>query len=340
VGVVYVNDADVYDVTIIGSGPTGLFAAFYAGLRSLKTKIIEALPEAGGQLAVLYPEKYIYDAPGFPKVLAKDLVIYLKEQTAMFGPTMVYGERVDTLTRTFVGEEEVWRLGSEASAHLSRTAIITAGIGAFVPNRLDRPGVAEFDGNGVYYFVQDKRPFRGKRILIIGGGDTAIDWALNLKDWAQSVTLIHRRDEFRAHEASLVELRSSPVTIRTFWELKRINGNGQIESATIYDNRTGEEDTLPVDIILINIGFKAALGPINYWGLELSDNRHIRTDGLMETNLPGIFAAGDIAAMEGTPPLNLIVTGFAQAAIAANAAKMRLDPQSRLFPGHSSEMRL
>ncbi len=332
--------AEVFDVTIIGAGPTGLFAAFYAGLREMKTKVIEALPEPGGQLAVLYPEKYIYDVPGHPKVLAKDLVGMLIEQVALFQPVYVYSQRIDTLTRATVEGEEVWRLGTATEAHYSRTAIISGGIGAFVPNKLDRPGMAEFEGNGVFYFVKDKRPFRGKRILIIGGGDTAVDWCLNLKDWAKEITLIHRRDEFRAHESSLAHLRASNIPLMTHWELKRIHGDGQVTGVTIYENRTAEERHLDVDIVLVNIGFKAALGPIESWGLEMADARHVRVDGFMETNLPGIFAAGDLAAVDGSEPLNLIVTGFAQAAIAANAAHRKIRPASRLFPGHSSELRL
>lgn len=333
---------DIYDVTIIGAGPTGLFAAFYAGLRELRTKVIEALPEPGGQLAVLYPEKLIYDVPGHPKILAKDLVAQLMEQVALFQPTFVFDQRVEVLTRAEVNGEEVWRLGDATNAHYSRTVIITAGIGAFVPNKLDRPGVADFEGKGVFYFVKDKRPFRGKRLLIVGGGDTAIDWCLNLKDWAKEITLIHRRDEFRAHESSLAAVRASEIPMMTHWELKRVqgNGHGDLCSATIYENRTAEERTLRVDAVLVNIGFKAALGPVEAWGLKLADARHIRVDGFMETNLPGIFAAGDIASVEGSEPLNLIVTGFGQAAIAANAARRSVDPSARLFPGHSSELKL
>jgi thioredoxin reductase (NADPH) len=334
------DNHEVYDITIIGAGPTGLFAAFYAGLRGMRTKIIEALPEAGGQLAVLYPEKFIYDVPGHPKILAKDLVKGLIEQLHLFEPTIVLGERVETLTRKQLEGEEVWRVGSATKAHLTRTVVLTAGIGAFEPNRLDRPGVAQFLDRGVHYFVQDKRPFRDKRILIVGGGDSAVDWALNLKDWAKQITMIHRRDEFRAHEASLTQLHMTGIPIKTFWELKRIDGNERPETATIYENRTGEEETLEVDAVLINIGFKAALGPIESWGLEMTDKRHIHTDVFMETNLPGVYAAGDIAAMEGSVPLNLIVTGFGQAAVAANAAKAKIDPSARMFPGHSSEMKL
>jgi thioredoxin reductase len=332
---------DIFDVTIIGGGPTGLFTAFYAGLRGMRTKIIEALPEVGGQLAVLYPEKFIFDVPGLPKILAKDLVKNLIEQIHLFEPTMVLGQRIETLTKKQVEGGEVWRVGTTTEGHLTRTVVISAGIGAFEPNKLDRPGVADYLDRGVYYFVKDKRLMRDKNILIIGGGDTAIDWCLNLKDWAKSITLIHRRDQFRAHEGSLATLATTDIPVKTFWELKRIDGdaNGP-KQAIIYNNKTGEEETLPTDVILISTGFKAALGGIESWGLEMFDNRHVKTNVFMATNLPGVFAAGDIAAIEGSVPLNLIVTGFGQAAIAANACKAHIDPGARMFPGHSSEMKL
>lgn len=334
------DETTVKDFTIVGAGPTGLFAAFYAGLRGMSTKIIEALPEPGGQLSVLYPEKFIYDVPGHPKIVAQDLVRLLLEQVRLFEPEFVYGQRIDTLTRKDVDGEQVWRLGTATEVHLSRTVLLSAGIGAFAPTKLDRPGVDEFEGRGVHYFVKDKRPFRGKKVLIVGGGDTAVDWAMNLKDWAGQITLIHRRDEFRAHEASVAALRASNIPMLTHWEIKRVHGDGTVRGATIYENRVGTETELEVDAVLINIGFKAALGPISSWGLEMADVRHLRVNGFMATNLPGVFAAGDIAAVEGSEPLNLIVTGFAQAAIAANAAKAKLDPKARLFPGHSSELKL
>lgn len=331
---------EIYDFTIIGAGPTGLFGAFYAGLRGLRTKVIEALPEPGGQLAVLYPEKMIYDVPGHPRVMARDLVKLLMEQNERFDPTYVYNEPVQTLTRDESGDEPIWVLGTPEGEHRTRALLISAGIGAFAPNQLDRPGVARFEGNGVYYFVQDRRPFRFQRVLVVGGGDTAVDWCLNLHGWADEITLIHRRDEFRAHEASLAELRSTGIPMLTHWELQRLGGNGRVSEATIFDNRTGEERMLNVDIVLLSLGFKASLGPMLEWGLELAGKRHIRVDGLMETNLPGVFAAGDIAAVEGSEPLSLIVTGFGQAAIAANAAVKHIQPESKLFPGHSSELRL
>jgi len=336
------DDNPVYDITVLGAGPTGLFAAFYAGLRDMKTKVIESLPEAGGQLAVLYPEKFIYDVPGHPKVLAKDLVKSLVEQSQMFAPTFVFDERVERLRRVDVAGEEVWELvtGPQGSSHRSRTVVICGGIGAFAPNRLDRPGVERLEGRGVRYFVQDKRELRGKRLLVIGGGDTAVDWCLNLKDWAQEVTLIHRRDQFRAHEASVTELRNSNVTVLTPWELGEVLGSSSVEGATIFHSVTREERRLEVDAVLVNVGFKAALGPILEWGLELADHRHVRVNAEMATSLPGVFAAGDLVQMDGVEPLPLIVTGFAQAAVAANGARHYLDPSARLMPGHSSELRL
>lgn len=331
---------EIYDFTIIGAGPTGLFGAFYAGLRSLKTKVIEALPEPGGQLAVLYPEKMIYDVPGHPHVMARDLVKLLMEQNERFDPLYVYNEAVESLERDESGDEPVWALETNAGIHRTRTLLISAGIGAFAPNKLDKPGVAGFEGRGINYFVQDRRPFRHRRILIVGGGDTAIDWCLNLRDWADEITLIHRRHEFRAHESSLAELRESEIPMLTHWELASVEGTEGVERAHIVENKTGEERTLDVDVILLSLGFKASLGPLVQWGLELADKRHLRVNGFMETNRPGIFAAGDIAAVEGSEPLSLIVTGFGQAAIAANAAVRHINPESNLFPGHSSDLRL
>jgi thioredoxin reductase (NADPH) len=329
-------DSDIFDATIIGAGPAGLFGAFYAGMRQMRTKIIEALPEAGGQLAVLYPEKYIYDVAGYPKVLAKDLVRSLCEQGYKFGPTVVLGERIERLERT---GDSLFRLTSRTGEHFTRTVVITSGIGAFEPNRLNKPGVAELEGQGVYYYVKDKLELRNKRILIVGGGDSAVDWVLNLKDWAHSITLIHRRDEFRAHEASVAEMMTAPIDLRLWWELKDVRGNGRVEAATIFNNQSGEEETLEVDAILINIGFKADIGPIAEWGLELN-KRRIVVDGFMRTSMPGVFAAGDITEPTDSVQLRLIATGFAQAAIAVNAAKTFIDPEAKMFPGHSSEMRL
>jgi thioredoxin reductase len=331
------NRDDVYDMTIIGAGPSGLFGAFYAGLRELRTKIFDVLPQVGGQLAVLYPEKFIYDVPGHPKVLAKDLVKLLEEQTLQWKPTMCLGRRVTDLRRR---EDGALELDAGGVTHLSKTVIITAGVGAFTATKLTLANIGRFEGKGVYYFVTDKTLFRGKRLLIVGGGDSAVDWALNLKDYARQVTLIHRRDQFRAAPASITELMHSSVDVQLFHEIKSIGGENKIEHAVIFDNRSKDETTLDVDAVLLNLGFKADLGPIKQWGLELMGTRYIKVNARMETNISGVYAAGDIAGQPDVEPVNLIATGFAQATLAVNVAATYLNPQTKVFPGHSSERRL
>jgi thioredoxin reductase len=327
---------DVYDITIIGAGPAGLFGTFYAGMRQMKTKVIDALEQPGGQVAVLYPEKYVFDAPGYKKILAKDLVKNLVDQAFQFNPTVVLGERVISLKK----QDGIFQLLTDKNTtHYSKTVLVAAGVGAFSPNKLDAPGVAEYEGKGVYYFVRDKSLFKGKKLLIVGGGDSAVDWALNMNGWASSVTLIHRRDVFRAHEQSVKELMSCGADVKLFYELRRVTGDGTgVKQAVIFDNRTNAEMTLDVDAILINAGFRADLGPIRNWGLEIQ-GREVKTNGRMETNIPGVYVAGDIAGPTDSVKLNLIATGYAQAAIAVNVAKNFIDPSSRVFPGHSSEMK-
>jgi len=325
------SDDEMYDCTIIGAGPTGLFGAFYAGMRTMKTKIIDALPEPGGQLTALYPEKYIFDAPGYPKILAKDLVKQLMEQASQWNPALCLGERVLSLTSVADG---TWVINTDKGHHFTRSIVIAAGVGAFAPNKLGVAGTEKYEGNGLYYFVKEKAAFKDKDLLIVGGGDSAVDWAINLNGVARSITLIHRRDEFRAHESTVNEMRSLPVTILTPYEVRSIEGEERPERVTIFHNQTKEETTIPVDAVLVNVGFKADIGPIREWGLAL-EKRGILVNNKMETNLPGIFAAGDIAAEE--IKMNLIATGYGQAAMAINVAKHHVDPKSSIFPGHSSE---
>lgn len=322
---------EIYDVTIIGGGPAGLFAAFYAGLRGMKTLLVDALPELGGQLAVLYPEKYIYDVPGFPKILAKDLVKNLVEQATQSEPTIRLEEQVTNLVPN--GDKQI-TLATTRGEYQTKAVLIAAGVGAFAPNKLDAPGVARLENKGVFYFVRSKTEFAGKNLLIVGGGDSAIDWALNLQDTATSITLIHRRDQFRAHEGSIKDLYASPTNVLTFWELKEVHGENQVEAVTIVNNQTGEERELPMDAVLLTLGFKADMGPIKNWGLSL-EKRSLKVDGKFATSMPGVYAAGDIAAAE--VKLDLIAVGFGQAAVAVNAIKTYVDPKARLFPGHSSE---
>jgi thioredoxin reductase len=323
---------DVYDITIVGGGPSGLFAAFYAGLRQASTKVIDSLPQLGGQLAALYPEKYIYDIPGFPQVLAKEFIDRQVAQAVGFSPTVCLNEKVVELE---VDADGMWVLKTEpGQIHLSRTVILAAGVGAFVPRTLDIPNVDRMEGKGVYYHVQDLETFRGKNVMVVGGGDTALDWALSLHGIAGQVTLVHRRDRFRAHEESVRALFTTPSKVLLYHELKALHGGERVEAATIFDNRTGQEALVPVDAVVSGLGYLANLGPIKEWGLEIVRNS-IVVDSTMRTNLPGVFAVGDITTYEGK--IKLIATATAEAAIAANYAKSYLDPKARISPGHSSE---
>ena len=327
---------DVYDLTIVGAGPSGLFATFYAGLRQMKTKVIDALEEPGGQVAVLYPEKYIFDVPGYAKILAKDLVRSLVQQAFQYNPTVVLGERVTSLKKN----DGLFELSTDkGTKHYSKAILVAAGVGAFSPNRLEAKGASDYEGKGVYYFVKDKSVFKDKNLLIVGGGDSAVDWALNIQSVAKKITLVHRRDVFRAHEGSVSELMKSKCDVKLFYEVRSVSGDGnRVTQAVVFDNRTQAETNLDIDAILVNIGFRADLGPIKDWGLQI-DGREIRANGKMETNIPGVFVAGDIAGSSGGVKLNLIATGYAQAAMAVNVAKAYVDPNSKIFPGHSSEMK-
>src|SRR5258706_219314 len=241
-------DAD-FDVTIVGAGPVGLFAAFYAGLRTMKVKIVDSLSEAGGQLAALYPDKYIYDVAGFPKVKARALVDDLVAQALQYAPTICLGEQATTLT----AENGGWVIGTDrARLHKSRTVLLTAGIGYFAPRKLTDASLARFEGHGLHYVLPGLEIFRGRRVLLLGGGDTAVDWALHLEPLASELTLIHRRDQFRAHEDSVQKLHASRCRVVPFHELKTLEGDGPIDRAVTYDNRSKPKPTLGVDDWFVN----------------------------------------------------------------------------------------
>ncbi|BCJ85915.1 NAD(P)/FAD-dependent oxidoreductase [Effusibacillus dendaii] len=324
------TDDRVYDITIIGGGPVGLFSAFYAGIRDMSTKIIDSLPQLGGQLAELYPDKYIYDVAGFPKIYAKDLIANLKEQMAPYHPTVCLNERVLKLEKQPDG---IFRLTSDTTVHLAKTVLIAGGIGAFTPRRLPAENAAQFEGKGIRYFIDDVSKFKGMNCLVVGGGDSAADFALMLEEVAQKVTLIHRRDQFRAHEDSVRRLFASSVEVKVFTELKSVSGEGKLQKAVLVNSKDKTEEEIPVDTIIGALGFSASLGPILEWGLEIQDNAIVvNTKG--ETNIPGVYAVGDIVTYPGK--IKLIATGFGEGPTAVNNAKIYLDPQSKLHPGHSS----
>jgi thioredoxin reductase (NADPH) len=325
------------DVLVIGAGPVGLFAAFYTGMRDLSMRVLDALPEPGGQLTALYPEKYIYDVAGYPKVRAKELVKAQLEQLAPFHPVYTLGERADKLEKLEGGGFRVTT--DKGSALDASSVIIAGGVGAFEPRKLVAPGVAEFEGTGVQYAVKNLESYRGKRVLVIGGGDSAVDWVLMLKDVAKSVTLIHRRDSFRAHAATTNQMIAAAdageIKIMTPFEVRRLEGDaGKLQRVVVYNNTTNEDTTLEVDAVLSMVGYLSKLGPIAEWGLALEGSR-ITVSPTMETSIPGVFACGDICAYHGK--LKLIATGYGEAAIAANQAAVVANPALKFEPGHSSE---
>ena len=327
-------DLVAVDLAIIGAGPTGLYAAYYAGFRGLSTVIIDSLEEPGGQVTALYPEKPIYDVAGFPSVLGKDLVAGCVEQAAAYDPTYLLGHRAEQLERTDPDDERSpLRVTTHQGVVVEAGAVLIAGgIGTFAPRPL--PGSDGWAGRGLLYFVRDLEALRDRRVLIVGGGDSAVDWALALEDLAASVTLVHRREGFRAHEGSMQRLNSSGVDIRVHHEVRRLEGSDRIERAVVFDNRTDEESVLEVDTVVAALGFTADLGPLRSWAIE-HDGRRITVDSRGATSLPGVYAAGDVVDYPGKIPL--ISSGFGEAATAVNNAAVWLDPSARLMAGHSSD---
>jgi ferredoxin/flavodoxin---NADP+ reductase len=332
------TDTNITDITIIGGGPTGLFGAFYAGMRGLSCRIVDSLPELGGQLSALYPEKYIYDVGGFPRILARDLSRNLAQQGTQFGADVRLEEEVNELIRQ---DDGTWVLTTSKGRYPTRTVLIAAGKGAFSPRSLECPGYERLLGNGVAYHVKDPTVYHGKRILIVGGGDSAIDWVLNLEGRTTRLILIHRRDGFRAHAQSMRQLYagvdSGEIELLTHREVREIHGETGVSAVTIFDNRTNEDETYEVDAVLALIGFKPDLGPLATWGFEL-EKHSIRVNNRLETSLPGVFAAGDIATYEGK--LELIATGFSEAAMAVNHAAHLINPSARYNPGHSTNLKI
>jgi thioredoxin reductase len=326
------RNTNVYEITVIGGGPTGLFAAFYAGMRQASCKIIESMPQLGGQLAALYPEKYIYDVAGFPKVRAQELVDSLKEQVSQFETAVSLEETVETVSKN---EENIFEIKTNQGIHLSKTVIVTAGCGAFQPRKLELDGAEKYEKSNLHYFINDLNAFAGKKVLVCGGGDSALDWSLMLEPIAEKVTLTHRRDKFRAHEHSVENLMNSKVKIKTPYQINELIGDEKIEKV-ILESKTGEIEEIDVDAVIVNYGFISSLGPIQEWGLEI-EKGSIIVNSRMETNVPGIYAAGDITTYPGK--IKLIAVGFGEAPTAVNNAKSYIDPKAKVQPGHSSNMK-
>ena len=326
------EENQVYDITIIGAGPVGLFTAFYGGLRQKKVKIIESLPHTGGQLSALYPEKYIYDIAGFPKVRAQDLISNLEEQVSMFNPTYCLEENVQTVTKQ---DDGTFMIETNKETHRTKTIIITAGNGAFQPRKLALKEAEAYEGRNLHYYVDQMMKFKDKRVVLFGGGDSALDWALMLEPIAKQVTLVHRRDQFRAHEHSVEKLQQSSINVVTPYAPEALHGTDQIESVVLKEVKGDNTLTIDVDDVIVNYGFISSLGPIKNWGLEIEKN-NIVVNSRMETKVEGIYAAGDICTYPGK--VKLIATGFGEGPTAINNAINHMEPKERLQPKHSTSM--
>ena len=333
--------SEVKDITIIGAGPTGLFAAFYAGMRGASHRLIDNLDQVGGQLTALYPEKYVFDVAGFPNILAKDLVKGMAEQGLQWKAPVHLGQKVIGLRQAQDNGKPTFTVVTDQDEFVGRTLLIAGGIGAFTPRKLSLKDADQWLGKGLFDRVLDPKAFSGKRVLIVGGGDSAFDWAVNLQGVAKSIVMIHRRDGFRAHQATVNQVHAlsaaGKMELRTFWELKAIDGAKHIESVTIHNNKTKEEIRLEMDCVIPQLGFVSSLGAIAEWGLDI-EKGEIKVSQMMETNIPGIFAAGDITTYPGK--LKLIATGVAEACIAVNHAVHFINPTAKVEPGHSSNMAL
>lgn len=316
------------DLLVVGAGPAGLFATYYAGFRDLRVALADSLPELGGQITAMYPEKAIRDVAGFPSVKGRDLVAGLVEQADAAKPEYVLGRTARTLTHDDDGVTVGFDDGFTVR---TATVLIAGGIGKFSPRPL--PAGEEWIGRGVEFFVPSFEPYRGKDVLVVGGGDSAFDWAEHLEPIARSVTLVHRRDAFRAHERTVEAVRDSSVRIVTKAQVSELRGGDHVNEAVL--DVDGTREVLACQAVVAALGFVADLGPVQEWGIE-THKRHVLVDASMRTNLPRVFAAGDITEYPGK--VRLIAVGFGEAATAVNNAAVVVDPAARVFPGHSSDV--
>jgi len=315
------------DLVIVGAGPTGLFTTYYAGFRGFRVVVVDSLPELGGQITAMYPEKQILDVAGFPSVKGRDLVAGLVAQAETAGASYLLGRTATGLVTDDDGLTLTLDDGTEVRA---KAMLITAGIGKFSPRPL--PAGEGWLGRGMEFFVPSFEPYQDKHVVIVGGGDSAFDWALHLEPIARTVTLVHRRDAFRAHQRTVEQVQASSVEILTKAEITKLIGGDVVEEVEI--DVDGRPHTRPAQAIVAALGFVADLGPLQQWGITTA-KRHLVVDSAMRTNLPRVFAAGDITEYPGK--VRLIAVGFGEAATAVNNAAVVIDPAAHVFPGHSSE---
>jgi thioredoxin reductase (NADPH) len=326
---------EVRDITVIGAGPVGLATAFWAGMREASVRIIDSLPELGGQLTALYPEKWIFDVLGHPRVLARELVELLRVQALEQFDVPVH---LETTAASISWEEDLVVLHTDRGELRSKAVIVAGGHGAFEPKKLPSYDVTPWEGHGVHYVVGEKSALEGKRVMIVGGGDSACDWVINLLDTAAELSLVHRRERLRAHELTVGQVLEAAdrgqVTLHVPFQIREIYGNGTVERVRLFNSEDpSQEIEVEVDAILLQLGFKTALGPLRDWGFEVVKGA-IVVDPTMKTSLPRVWACGDITTFPGK--LKLIATGFAEAAIAVAQAVHQLRPEVRIQPAYST----
>jgi thioredoxin reductase (NADPH) len=315
------------DVLIVGAGPVGLFGAYYAGVRGLSTAVLDSLPEPGGQITAMYPEKAIFDVAGFPAIRGRELVSSLVAQAAPFSPGYVLGQQAMGLER---GGDTFVVTTSDGTRINAKAIIVTGGIGTFTPRPL--PTGEEMLDRGVVHFVPKPDEYAGLDVVIVGGGDSAVDWALLLEPIAKSVSIVHRRAAFRAHPHSVEVMHESSVQVITDAQVAAVLG----DPVSGVQLTLGEESrTLPCDRLVAALGFIANLGPLLDWGMKIQQRRHIVVDTTMASSVPGVYAAGDICEYPGK--VRLIATGFGEVATAVNNAVAFIDPHASVFPGHLSD---
>ncbi|MGP4106641.1 NAD(P)/FAD-dependent oxidoreductase [Virgibacillus sp. L01] len=317
---------EIYDVTIIGGGPVGLFTAFYSGMREMKTKIIEYLPFLGGKVPYFYPEKVIRDIGGIANISGEKLTDQLIEQAMTFNPTIVLGEQCLHAEKRYDG---TFILTSDNGAkHYTRTIIVATGFGTLKSTKLELPNARQFEGKSLDYSIKRLESYRGKRVLLSGGGNSAVDWANELESVADQVTLVYRKTAFTGIESNITKMKNSSVNVKTPYSVNKLVGDeGQITSAFVKNLQTSEVEELEIDALIVNHGFEINLGPIADWGMDMEGGT-IKVNGEMETSIPGMFAVGDIANYQHK--LQLIAGGFNEGPIAVNSAKLHIHPEEEL----------
>lgn len=319
----------LYDITIVGGGPVGLFTAFYAHLRQAKVKIIDSMPQLGGQPAILYPEKTILDIPAYRQLTGQELTDNLLSQLEPFDTSICLNETV-----TGIKTGEVIEITTNKGRHASKTVIIAMGGGAFRPRPLEIEGADQFAN--IHYHVSNLQQYAGQKIAVLGGGDSAVDWALAFEKIAKKTSLIHRREAFRALEHSVADLKVSDVDVLTPYIPSQLKGHGDLATELVVQKvKADEELTIPFDHLFVNYGFKSSVGTLKEWGLDLKRHRII-VNQKQETSIPGVYAVGDCCFYDGK--VDLIATGFGEAPTAVNNAMHFINPTERVQPKHSTSL--